>query len=172
MGVSAGSVVLVTGGASGIGRLAAQKMADAGAHVVAVDVNEPGLRTTAHGRECIHTRTLDVTDARAVEEAVQEIQNELGPVDRVYNAAAIMPTSPLVDQGIDVIRNVMDTNFGGVTNVSPESFSMPSRKALQLEICGCSRGEAPPWRGDCGAWLRCSSGGRCGQSRDDERPGR
>jgi NAD(P)-dependent dehydrogenase (short-subunit alcohol dehydrogenase family) len=93
-------------------------MADAGARVVAVDVNEQGLRATAHGRERIHTGILDVTDTRAVEEAVREIQNELGPIDRVYNAAAIMPTSPLVDQGIDVIRNVMEINYGGVTNVA------------------------------------------------------
>lgn len=118
MGVSEGTVVLVTGGASGIGRLAAQQMADAGARVVAVDVNEQGLRTTAHGRERIHTRVLDVTDTRAVQEAVREIQKELGPVDRVYNAAAIMPTSPLVDQGIDAIRNIMDINYGGVINVA------------------------------------------------------
>jgi NAD(P)-dependent dehydrogenase (short-subunit alcohol dehydrogenase family) len=111
-------VVLVTGGASGIGQLAARRMADAGASVVAVDVNEQGLRETAQGREGIHTRILDVTDTRAVEEAVRKIQNELGPIDRVYNAAAIMPTSPLLDQGIEAIRNVMEINYGGVANVA------------------------------------------------------
>jgi NAD(P)-dependent dehydrogenase (short-subunit alcohol dehydrogenase family) len=43
----AGQVVFVTGGASGMGRLAAQRMADAGAKVAAVDVNEAGLAETA-----------------------------------------------------------------------------------------------------------------------------
>ena len=46
-------VVLVTGGGSGMGRLAAQRMADAGAKVAAVDVNEVGLAETAEGREGI-----------------------------------------------------------------------------------------------------------------------
>jgi NAD(P)-dependent dehydrogenase (short-subunit alcohol dehydrogenase family) len=106
--VSNGKDVLVTGGASGIDRLAPQRMADAGARVAAVDVNEHALRATAHDRNRIHTRLLDVANTRAIEKSVHEIQNELGPIDQVYYAAAIMPTSPLLDQGIDAIRRIMD----------------------------------------------------------------
>jgi NAD(P)-dependent dehydrogenase (short-subunit alcohol dehydrogenase family) len=113
-----GEVVLVTGGGSGMGRLAAQRMADAGARVAAVDVNAEGLRETAHGRERISLHALDVSDARAVEALVKEVEAELGPVDRVYNAAAIMPTALLLEQDIDTIRRVMDINYGGVANVS------------------------------------------------------
>lgn len=113
-----GKVVLVTGAASGIGRLAAQRMADAGAQVAAVDVNEEGLRSTAEGRERIHTRVLDVSETRAVEAAVRAIEAQLGPIDRVYNAAAIMPTSPLMEHGIDGIRRLMDINYGGVASVT------------------------------------------------------
>ena len=111
-------VVLVTGAASGMGRLAAQRMADAGARVAAVDVNEEGLVATADGRERIRVRALDVTDARGVEKWVAEVESELGPIDRVYNAAAIMPTALLLDQDIDTIRRIMDINYGGVANVS------------------------------------------------------
>ncbi len=50
-----GQVVFVTGGGSGMGRLAAQRMADAGAKVAAVDINEAGLSETAQGREGIQT---------------------------------------------------------------------------------------------------------------------
>jgi NAD(P)-dependent dehydrogenase (short-subunit alcohol dehydrogenase family) len=51
----AGRVVFVTGGGSGIGRLAAQRIADAGAKVATLDVNEAGLAETADGRAGIHT---------------------------------------------------------------------------------------------------------------------
>jgi NAD(P)-dependent dehydrogenase (short-subunit alcohol dehydrogenase family) len=85
----AGQVLFVTGGGSGMGRLAAQRMADAGAQVAALDVNEAGLAKTAEGREGIHTWRLDVTDTEAVLGAVKEVEDRLGPIDRVYNAARI-----------------------------------------------------------------------------------
>ncbi len=113
-----GEVVLVTGGASGMGRLASRRMAEAGARVAALDVNAEGLRATAEGHEGIATHAADVSDARAVETLVREIEAELGPIDRVYNAAAIMPTGFVLDQDIDTIRRTMDVNYGGVANVT------------------------------------------------------
>ena len=96
-----GQVVFVTGGGSGMGRLAVQRMADAGARVAAVDVSEAGLEETAAGREGIHTWRLDVTDNQAVLATVKEVEDRLGPIDRVYNAAAIMPTAPLMEQDVE-----------------------------------------------------------------------
>ena len=113
-----GRVVLVTGAASGMGRMASQRMADAGAKVAALDVNEEGLRATAEGREGIRTQAVDVADTRAAEAAVAEAERELGPIDRVYNAAAIMPTALIEDQDIDTIRRIMDINYGGLAAVT------------------------------------------------------
>ncbi len=47
---TSGQVALVVGGGSGMGRLAAQRWAEAGGTAVAVDVNEAGLKETAEGR--------------------------------------------------------------------------------------------------------------------------
>jgi NAD(P)-dependent dehydrogenase (short-subunit alcohol dehydrogenase family) len=113
-----GKVVLVTGGGSGMGRLAAQRLAGAGATVAAVDVDEAGLRDTAAGFDALHTNVLDVTDRRAVEAAVKQFESDLGPIDRVYNAAAIMPTSLLLEQDVDEIHRIMDVNYGGLVNVT------------------------------------------------------
>ena len=110
-------VVLVTGGASGMGRLAAQRMAAVDAKVAAVDLNEQGLAETARDHERIHTWTLDVSDTKAVEACVSEIERTLGPIDRVYNAAAIMPTALLVEQDTRDILRIMDIDYGGVVNV-------------------------------------------------------
>jgi NAD(P)-dependent dehydrogenase (short-subunit alcohol dehydrogenase family) len=113
-----GKAVFITGGGSGMGRLAAQRHADEGAEVVAVDVNEPGLAETAAGRGKIHTFRLDVTDGGAVDLLIREVEDRWGPVDRVYNAAAIMPTAFLVEQTAAQIARVMDVNYKGLVNVT------------------------------------------------------
>ncbi len=118
-----GKVAFITGGGSGMGRLAAQTLADAGASVAALDVDASGLEETASGRAGILPLTLDVTDATAVEEAVKRVEQELGPIDRVYNAAAIMPTGLLMDQELATIQRIMDINYGGVVNVT--KFTLP-----------------------------------------------
>jgi len=131
-----GRTILVTGAASGMGRLAAQRMADAGARVAAFDVNEAGLaETTAAARHAdrIRARRLDVTDGAAVEAAVKEAESELGPVHRVYNAAAIMPTRLLAEQDTAEILRIMDVNYGGLVNVTKAVLpGMRERRAGEL----------------------------------------
>ena len=113
-----GKVVLITGAGSGMGRLAARRLAAAGASVAGVDVNEAGLRETGQGCERFRAWPLDVTDERAVASTVAEIESALGPVDRVMNAAAIMPTELILKQDAGLINRIMDINYGGTVNVT------------------------------------------------------
>ncbi len=137
-----GKVVLITGAGSGMGRLAARRLAGAGASVAAVDIDEKGLQETAAHHESeggpslgetvsvtgprkevlrkrtMRTSVLDVSDAQAVQGAVKEIESDLGPIDRVFNAAAIMPTALLLDHDLDEIHRIMRINYGGVVNVT------------------------------------------------------
>jgi len=101
-----------------MGRLAARRLAHAGAKVAAIDLNEAGLAETAKGEEAIHTFVRDVTEARAVAQTVARVESELGPIDRVMNAAAIMPTGLLLEQDPQLIQRVMDVNYLGTVNVS------------------------------------------------------
>jgi NAD(P)-dependent dehydrogenase (short-subunit alcohol dehydrogenase family) len=113
-----GKVALVTGGGSGMGRLAARQLASAGARVAIVDVNEEGLRETARKQSEIAPYPLDVTDEQAVSETVARIEGELGPIDRVLNAAAIMPTDLITNQDMRLINRVMEINYCGTVNVT------------------------------------------------------
>jgi NAD(P)-dependent dehydrogenase (short-subunit alcohol dehydrogenase family) len=101
-----------------MGRLASRRLAAAGAVVAAVDVHEAGLRETAAGAPGIRCFVQDVTDGPAVSELVQRVETELGPIDRVLNAAAIMPTALLLDQDTALIHRIMDINYGGTVNVT------------------------------------------------------
>lgn len=113
-----GDVALVTGAASGMGRLAARRLASGGARVAALDVNDAGLRETRGDEERIRTYAVDVTDARAVGETVRRVESELGPIDRALNAAAIMPTGRLMDQDPELVNRIMAINYGGTVNVT------------------------------------------------------
>ncbi len=76
-----GSVIVVTGGASGIGRALARRFAAEGAAgVVVADVDGPGARAVADeigGRAAV----LDTTDEAAVVALIDEIENEVGPIE-------------------------------------------------------------------------------------------
>jgi NAD(P)-dependent dehydrogenase (short-subunit alcohol dehydrogenase family) len=111
-------VCFVVGAASGLGRLAAQRWSRAGGIVAAADSNEEGLRETAAGFDSIQTWHLDVTNRQQVEAVVKTVEAELGPIECVYNCAAIFPTALLLEQDPDEIHRVMEINYGGVVNVS------------------------------------------------------
>ena len=115
-------ICFVAGAASGLGRLAAQRWSRAGGVVAATDVDEDGLRETAAGFDSIRTWHLDVTHRQEVEAVIKSVESELGPIERVYNCAAIMPTALLLDQDPDEIHRVMDINYGGIVNVSLASL--------------------------------------------------
>ncbi len=116
--LATGKLIFVAGAASGIGRAAARHWAAAGGIVAAADVNEAGLAETARDLPGIHTQWLDVTDAQAVAAAVKDIEMRLGPIERVYNGAAIQPTGLLLEQTPQEILRVMEVNYGGLVNVS------------------------------------------------------
>ncbi len=111
-------VYLVVGAASGIGRAAAQRWAQAGGIVAAVDIDEAGLAHTASGFQHIHVQRLDVTDRHQIDAVVGKVEAELGPIECVYNGAAIQPTGLLLEQDPDEIKMVMDINYGGLVNIS------------------------------------------------------
>jgi NAD(P)-dependent dehydrogenase (short-subunit alcohol dehydrogenase family) len=86
--------------------------------VAAADIDAAGLAETARGLPGIHPWRLDVTDAEAVAVAVKDIEARLGPIERVYNGAAIQPSGLLLEQDIHEIHRVMEVNYGGLVNVS------------------------------------------------------
>ena len=112
-------VVLVTGGASGIGRVTALALAQAGAKVALADVDAAGGEATAkliqeHGSEALFVRT-DVGDAAAVQSLMQTIITTYGRLDCAFNNAGIegLPTRT-ADASEDDFDRIMRVNVKGV----------------------------------------------------------
>lgn len=113
-----GKTALITGAGSGMGRLAAQRLAAAGAKVAALDINEAGLRETAAGFSNISIFPVDVTNTELVNEMMAEIITEFGRLDRVLHCAAIMPFGELLEHDTAAILRVMNINYGGLVNIT------------------------------------------------------
>ena len=113
-----GQLAVVTGGGSGMGQAWARQLATNGASVALLDVNAEGMATTAAGYDAIYPFTVDITDADAVKAAISDIETQLGAIDRVINAAAIMPFGRLADEDPSVTNAVMSVNYGGLVNVT------------------------------------------------------
>jgi NAD(P)-dependent dehydrogenase (short-subunit alcohol dehydrogenase family) len=112
-----GKTALISGGASGIGRVHARQLAAQGAKVAILDVNEQSLSETVALSENIIPLHCDVTNLQAVEAVVKQVEREIGVIDRLINCAAIMPGGLLTDATADLINRIMLINYHGMVNV-------------------------------------------------------
>lgn len=110
-------VLFITGGGSGMGQLAARRALDSGYKVAALDVSEAGLKALGEHAGLLKL-VVDITDEQAVNAAVEKTLQELGPITRVLNAAAIMPLGQLMDQPASLARKIMDINYQGLVHVA------------------------------------------------------
>ncbi len=115
-----GKVALITGGASGMGRVAAGLFAGEGARVVLADVlDESGLATVAEaadsGGEADYVHA-DVSIASDVEAMVAFAMERFGALDVLYNNAGILPgdDGSVTETTEEVWDRVIDINLKGV----------------------------------------------------------
>jgi 3-oxoacyl-[acyl-carrier protein] reductase len=101
----AGSRVLITGAASGMGRATAQVFAAEGAHVAVTDYNLEGAQAVADEisakRQKAAAWKLDVSDAQEIKTVVDSIAKMFGGIDIVINNAGISGTSPIDGDGYE-----------------------------------------------------------------------
>lgn len=87
-------VVVITGGASGMGRGTGEVFAAGGDRVVLADINSNLGRRAAEEVEGIGGRAvfhdLDVTDEGSIDELVEWTESEVGPIDVLVNSAGIL----------------------------------------------------------------------------------
>ncbi|MCU5746326.1 glucose 1-dehydrogenase [Staphylococcus sp. SQ8-PEA] len=114
-----GRVVIVTGGAMGLGKAMAQALAQAGANIVIADINLPIAQKTAHHiseaeQVTAYAIEVDVTEPQAVENMAHSVVKEFGKIDILVNNAGMTINEKAEDMSYESWKKVMDLNLNGI----------------------------------------------------------
>ncbi len=126
----AGKVAIVTGGASGIGRATARRLAEDGAHVIIFDINLEGAQkvaaelTAKHGYKRGMAVRCDVTNEEVVAQAFEEVVLAYGGVDVVVSNAGIAISASIEE----TTMAQWDRNF----DVLAKGYFLVSRAAFRV----------------------------------------
>ena len=117
-------VVIVTGGAAGIGRATVERYEAEGAKVVAWDVTTDPK--------------VDVTDAASVQRAVDDVMARFGRIDVLVNNAGIVRDAQLIKWKDGVAGMMDDATFDAVINVNLKGVFLCTRAVVPHMIAARS----------------------------------
>lgn len=114
-----GSGAVVTGAGSGMGLATARMLADAGAKVAMLDINESALRAAAQGIDAT-ALPCNVADPHSLQAAMDAAVSAVGPVRLLVTCAGVGRMEPLIGRpGAEAYAQMVDTimvNLVGTLN--------------------------------------------------------
>jgi rhamnulose-1-phosphate aldolase/alcohol dehydrogenase len=130
------SVVLVTGGAGGIGSATLRVFLEGGAHAVVTDINLEGAEKVAqelnetYGAGRAIAVKMDVTDESAIAEAFEKAVRQFGGVDHIINNAGLATSSPFDETTLKEWQLNMDVLGTGYFLVAREAFRLMKQQGI------------------------------------------
>ena len=110
-------IVVVTGGARGIGFQIAERFVSSREIVILLDADEKSGEAAAQGMQQMNKQTFyrytDVADSTSVSDSIRWIKEEFGGIDILVNCAGILDTGSINDLDEDLWDRVMDVNLKG-----------------------------------------------------------
>ncbi|RFS24477.1 SDR family NAD(P)-dependent oxidoreductase [Chitinophaga silvatica] len=109
-------IVLITGGASGIGQACVEAYAQQGAIVAVLDKDETALQLLQSQLGSPHSFILaDLKNSNAIREAIQQVIKTYGHLHAIHNNAGIAsPSKPLHETSEDEWEEIMDVNIRSI----------------------------------------------------------
>src|SRR6476646_5390896 len=126
-----GKVAAVTGGGSGIGAAICRRLADEGAIIAVLDVGMDGANAVAAELPNAAAIHCDVSDSAAVEEAMDKVEADLGPLAIMVNNAGALAmdhvarVTPLVEQQqIEAAAGVVTTPLDARVRLTDDEWRL------------------------------------------------
>ena len=144
-----GRAAIVTGAGGGMGLSLAEKLIDAGASVLLIDV-KPKPASIKEGVKCIYARG-DLTDLKFVNEAVVAAYDKFGRVDYLANVAGVLwfgKDVSLLEIDLDVWDQVMDIDLKSMVHTIraavPHMRKSGGGAMVHFSTIQCLRGDSKP----------------------------
>ena len=141
-------VVLVTGGAQGLGRAIVERFSAEGATVHFADLNNDAAQdvvNTSRDRSTIYSR-VDITDATAAKTWIDEIADERGRIDVLVNNAGIIRDNRIENISSEDWNAVIAVNLTGAFNCTQAAFGHMKDRGYGRVLSFSSMS----WRGNFG----------------------
>lgn len=136
-----GKTALITGSYRGIGFAMAEGLGKAGARVIINGRNANGVAEAVErlGKEGIQAvgKAFDVSDEASVNQAVEEIEGEIGPIDILINNAGIQDRNPITELELSQWENVLKVNLTGpfLLTKAVAQRMIPRKRGKIINIC-------------------------------------
>ena len=146
----AGSVAVVTGAASGIGRATAADLTSRGAVVVAVARREALLASLVAERGAASYQVCDVADGDAVAAAAAQVLAEHGRIDVLVNNAGAPLHRAFLASSVAELERVMQVNYMGTVHWMQAVVPAMAARGRGVVVNVASTAGAVPWTWEAG----------------------
>lgn len=170
-GLLTGKKAVVTGGAQGIGRAAAELFAQNGADLVIADLNIDAAKAAADDIAALTGRmtaacVCDVADQHSVEAMITYAASKLGRIDVLCHSAGICIHAGLLEMGVDLWDKIFAVNARGTFLVNQAAARVMKEQGggKIVDISSCSAKKPTPEeaaycasKGAVGAFIRVAA---------------
>ncbi|WP_425879821.1 3-hydroxyacyl-CoA dehydrogenase [Acinetobacter sp. TWP2-2-3] len=131
-----GKVIVITGGASGLGAATATHLVEHGAKVILVDMNQERGEVLQQqlGSQSEFVQ-LDVTDEQAVESFFAHVESTYGQLNGLINCAGIAPSAKVLGRNgiheLTMFQKVLNINVNGTFNMLRHAAALIAKYELQ-----------------------------------------
>lgn len=109
-----GKVIIITGGACGLGQAITEQLLQCGAKIAVLDLNIDNVTTHKN----LLPLSVDLTNEQALDQALQQVIQYFNGVDILFNNAGITHMSCFKDLSADLFQTIMAVNFTASVNIT------------------------------------------------------